>query len=338
MTSFVPRLAATLLMLLALALPARAYTPESGVWWNPNESGTGLILDLQDDFLAVSVFVGDPAGNPVWYTATGFLSGNALFEDRLDFFPGAQCLGCPFRPVAPQLGVGGPIRIAFDPDDPAKATLTMGGRTTRIERFRFYFKRPEDEQRLPGVSADLTRLMGEWQAVLDYSGSTNGPAAYFGEVLVFDNLDADSLGDYVDGCRPAESLGGFCSNADIEDRYAVGEYVASQRTHVIVVENSPTTFAGYYVRLGTDQMQGEVSVYNRGSNPSVYFPVRGFRSASRTFVEDGTGPSRKSTSGPSRGLPLTAGEGVAVDKAALAELDAVRERLEAQLVARRVRD
>jgi hypothetical protein len=328
----------TLLAALAFTGPARAYTPESGVWWNPNEPGTGLILDLQDNFLAVSLFVGDTSGDPIWYTSTGFLIGNARYEGTLDYFPGAQCIGCGFRPVNPQLGVGGAIRIIFDPNDPSLATLTIGGRTTNIERFRFYFKRPEDEQALPGVSENLTRLMGEWSAVLDYSTSGQGQASYFGDVLIFDNLDFDNLGDFVDGCRPAESLGGFCSASDLDLRYAVAEYVSEDDSHVIVVENSPTTFASYFIELDTNEFRGEISVYNRGSNPSIYFPARGFRSASRTFVEDGTGPSRKA-GGASVGLPVTAGataaNPVVRSKATLDRMNAVRERLETQLQQRR---
>ncbi len=328
-----------LFALLVAALPARAYTPESGVWWNPNESGTGLIMEIQDNFVAISLFVGTPTGTPTWYTSTGFLTGNALYQGTLDYFPGAQCLGCPFRPVTPQLGIGGAIRVVFNATDPARATLTIGGRTTNIERFRFYFKRPEDEQALPGVSANLTRMMGEWQAVLDYSGTANGAAAYFGDVLIFDNLDFDNQGDFVDGCRPAESLGGFCSNADLDLRYAIAEYVAADRTHVIVVENSASTFASYFIELGTNQFEGEIAVYNRGTNPTVFFPARGFRSASRTFVEDGTGPSRKSTGALNKGLSLTStvladGKASTRNKATQDRLNAVREQLEAQLVAR----
>ncbi len=332
-----------LLALLALFFaisPARAYTPESGVWWNPSEPGTGLILELQDNFLAVSLFVGTPGGTPTWYTSTGFLTGNALYQGTLDYFPGAQCIGCGFRPTTRQPGVGGAIRIAFNANNPALATLTIGGRITAIERFRFYFKRPEDEQRLPGVSANLTRMMGEWQAVLDYSTGNQGAASYFGDVLIFDNLDFDSAGDYVDGCRPAESLGGFCSDADLDLRYAVAEYVAADDSHVIVVENSSTTFASYFIELDTNEFRGEISVYTRGTNPSVYFPARGFRSASRTFVEEGTGPSRKSETAVNAGLPLTAaGDELAARPARSKEtqtrLQEVRERLESQLTARR---
>jgi len=326
-----------LFALLVAALPARAYTPESGVWWNPNEPGTGLIMEIQDNFVA-----GTTTGTPTWYTSTGFLSGNALYQGTLDYFPGAQCLGCPFRPVSPQLGSGGAIRIAFNATDPARATLTIGGRTTAIERFRFYFKRPEDEQRLPGVSANLTRLMGEWQAVLDYSGTAQGAAAYFGDVLIFDNLDFDAQGDFVDGCRPAESLGGFCSNTDLDLRYAIGEYVPADRTHVIVVENSASTFASYFVELGTNQFEGEIAVYTRGTNPTVFFPARGFRSASRTFVEEGTGPSRKAKGAVNKGLPVTSvaiadGKASTRSKASQDRLNAAREKLEAQLVARRAK-
>ncbi|MFA5683826.1 MAG: hypothetical protein WCZ65_00545 [Lysobacteraceae bacterium] len=327
---------ALLSLLLLGAGQSRAYAPETGVWWNPAESGTGLILDLQDNFLAVSVFVGDTAGNPVWYTATGFLTGNARFDGTLDYFPGAQCIGCPYRPTNPQIGVGGPIRIDFNPQDPARATLTLGGRVTQIERFRFYYKRPEDEQRLPGVSADLTRLMGEWSLTLDFSdASGQGDGSYFGDVLIFDFLDADQYGDFVDGCRPADSLSGFCSDTDLDLRYALGEYVAAEDTHVIVVENSPTTYASYYLALGSEVFSGEGAVYTRGTNPSGFVPLRGFRSASRTFVEEGTGPSVKSQRKAGPGLPLTAGAAQSKRAAAQGALDAARQRLEAQLAARR---
>ncbi|MGQ0799559.1 MAG: hypothetical protein ACT4NL_05560 [Pseudomarimonas sp.] len=330
--------------LLVAALPARAYTPESGVWWNPNEPGTGMFMEIQDNFVAISLFVGTPTGTPTWYTSTGFLAedSNALYVGTLDYFPGAQCIGCPFRPVTPQINAGGAIRVVFNANDPTRATLTIGGRTTNIERFRFYFKRPEDEQALPGVSANLTRLMGEWQAVLDYSGTANGAATYFGDVLIFDNLDFDNAGDFVDGCRPAESVGGFCSNTDLDLRYANAAYVAADGTHVIVVENSASTFASYFIELGTNQFEGEVAVYNRGSNPTVFFPARGFRSASRTFVEEGTGPSRKATGTVNKGLPLTSttvadGKTSTRSKESLDRLNAVRAQLEAQLVARRAK-
>ncbi len=333
-----------LLTLLVIASPARAQTPESGIWWNPNEPGTGLILDLQDDFLAVSLFVGDTVGNPEWYTSTGFLSGadgRSVYQGNLDFFPGAQCIGCGFRATRPQFGVGGPIRIVFSVDDSARATLTLGGRTTQIERFRFYFKRPEDEQRLPGVSADLTRLMGEWSAVLDYSDTPSfGAATYLGEVLIFDRLVSDGV-DLVRGCRPPDSQVGFCSTVDRAERFADAEYLAANDLHLILVDNDSATFALYEVFLDTNEFRGEVAVYQRGGDPTAddFVPVRGFRSASRTFVQEGTGPSRKAAAA-SVGLPLTQGSTSPVRKVARSkeqqdELNAARQRLESRLLQRR---
>jgi len=333
-----------LFALLVAALPARAYTPESGVWWNPNEPGTGMIMEIQDNFVAISLFIGTPTGTPTWYTSTGFLSGprgNSVYQGTLDYFPGAQCIGCPFRPVSPQINGGGAIRVAFNETDPARATLTIGGRTTNIERFRFYFKRPEDEQRLRGVSADLTRLMGEWNVVLDYSDRPQqGPASYLGDILIFDRLASDIDGDFVDGCRPADSIGGFCSETDIALRYGFAEYIAEDDIHLIVVRNSPTTFATYEVVLDTNEFRGGVRVHSSGTNPSgVFIPARGFRSASRTFVEEGTGPSRKAGAA-SAGLPLTGAASNALNtvtrsKETQDRLDAARQRLETRLMQRR---
>ena len=38
-----------LLATLLLISPARAYSPEDGIWWNPNEPGYGLQIETQDD-------------------------------------------------------------------------------------------------------------------------------------------------------------------------------------------------------------------------------------------------------------------------------------------------
>jgi hypothetical protein len=311
---------AMLFAALLVAAPARAYTPESGVWWNPAEPGTGLLIEIQDNYVAVFAYVYDQPGNPTWYTSNGFLTGNALYQGQLDRFTGGQCIGCAWRQNNAQLGQGGSIRIAFNPNDPTRATLTWGGRTTQIERFHFYLRRPEDTARMPGVRVELTKMMGEWQAVLDYSDHPTAPQQYYGEIVILDRLSFDNQGDFVDGCRAADSEIGFCRAADLQSRYAAVEYVASSKSHVIVVDNSATTFAAYFITVGTNEFEGEVSVYNKGGNPSVYYPVNGFRTASRSFVQEGVGPSKAlEEKALARSLPLPASS---KDAATVRELDA----------------
>lgn len=312
------------LLLALLALPARAYTPESGVWWNPNEPGTGILLEVQDNFLFAAAYTYDNQGRATWYTAAGFLDGNARFTGVLDGFTGGNCPGCPFRPNIANIGAGGPISIVFNANDPTRATLTWGGRTMPIERYQFYLKRPEDEQDMPGVRIELTKALGEWQSVLDFSDNANADFQYYGDIAVLDVLTFDSQGDFIEGCRPADSLQGRCSNADVAEHGAVIEYDASTGEHVLVVQNSSTTRAAYFLRIGSNDFDGEVSVYNNGGRPQVFFPVRGHRTASRSFVQEGVGPSKAAKARPGRGeLPIALFQGADLPKRTLS-----RERLE----------
>jgi len=325
--------AGLLLAALLAASPARAYTPESGVWWNPAEPGYGLVIETQDDFMAVFVYSYDAAGNAQWYNAVGFMTGNSLFEGQLDRFTGGPCVGCPWRQNTEFLGAGGPIRIAFDPDDPTRATLTWGGRTLPIERFHFYLKRPEDEQALPGVPVELTKMLGEWQMVLDFTDNSNASFQYFGDIVILDRLASDNLGDFIDGCRAADSEIGFCQNIDIDEHYAAVEFDDATGEHVLVVENDDFTFASYFIQVGTNDFAGNVAVYTRGTTPSQFFPVHGFRTASRSFVQDGTGPSKQAgdVQKPSRkALPLAeAGSGTAksLDSRQMAIVQRLEQRL-----------
>ncbi|MCB1552957.1 MAG: hypothetical protein KDJ14_04035 [Xanthomonadales bacterium] len=299
-----------LVLVAALVLcgltPAKAYTPESGTWWNPAQSGWGILIEIQDNFLFAAVYTYEPTGPAIWYTATGFLSGNSRFVGVLDGFRNGPCLSCPgpmpntFFPAA-----GGSITIDFDPDDPTRARLAWGGRTNiPIERYQFYLKRPEDEAAFPGVRIQLTKMLGEWRSVLDFSENTSIGYPYYGDIAIFDILDSDNLGDFLDGCRPDDSLVGVCSSTAVRDHRATMEYNAQDGEHILVLDNDASTFAAYFLRVGTNHFEGEVSVYNKGSNPSVFYPVRGYRSASRTFVQGEDGPS-KSTQTPARraGLP-----------------------------------
>jgi hypothetical protein len=329
-------LAGMLLGMLLLVAPAHAYTPESGVWWNPNEPGSGLQIEIQDNFVAVFVYAYDTAGNAQWYTANGFLTGNARFDGVLDRFTGGATLGGAWRPNTFIEGAGGPIRIDFNANDPTRATLTMGGRSRQIERFHFYLQRPEDRRDFPNIRVEVTKMLGEWQAVLDYTDHTTASVrGYYGEVLVFDDLVRDG-GDFAEGCRAADSEIGFCRNIDFQNHRAVARYVASSGEHIIVVDNNATTFAAYFVQVGTNHFRGEVSVYPKGSNPTVYYPTRGFRTASRSFVEEGVGPSKRldgdgaPTATP---LPLTEGTGGKAARALDADTLAALRELEAALEA-----
>ena len=323
------------LLLSLLATPARAYTPESGVWWNPNEPGTGILIEIQDNFLFAAAYTYDNAGRPIWYTAGGFLDGNARFTGVLDAFSGGNCPGCPYRPNREDLGAGGPISIVFNGNDPTRATLTWGGRSMPIERFQFYLKRPEDEQDLPGVRIELTKTLGEWQSVLDFTDNAGADFQFYGDIAVLDVLTFDNNGDFVDGCRPSDSLQGFCTDRDANEHRAIMEYNASSGEHVLLVDNSSSTLAAYFLDIGTNTFSGEVSVYNKGSTPQVFFPVRGHRTASRSFVQEGVGPSKdKAKPGKPRSseLPIALFQGENLPKRTLDAARAdVLKRLEARL-------
>ena len=286
---------------------ARAYTPENGVWWTPSEPGTGITVEIQDNFVAMSLYYYDAQGFPEWYTATGFLQGNSVFEAEVERFFGGTCLGCAWRPNAED-GSLGRVRVEFDPEDPMRATLRFAGRTVPIQRFHYYLQRPEDR----GRPAQLTRALGEWSAVIDFSEVRSGDAlAYDGDVLLFDLIDTSEAPGYIEGCRADNSIDGFCSTSALAWHSAAGYYDSRARRHVIVVDDSRDHYVTYVIQLGTNDFRGGASVYRKGGQPGTYHPVRGFRTASRTFVEEGYGPSKRAAAAASGAVATQPGAGLA---------------------------
>lgn len=132
-----------------LSYAANALTPAQGLWYNPNESGRGLDIEIQNNVMSVATYVYDVHGIPVWYTSSGIYNEAALtFTGSFDSAVGGQCFGCPYvRPVLTS-DAGGPMQIVFTSYE--TGTLHFQGGSTPIQHFNF------------GYAGKQGYLQGEW--------------------------------------------------------------------------------------------------------------------------------------------------------------------------------
>lgn len=293
----------TLMLSLAISSPVRAFTPESGWWWNPAEPGYGFSIEIQDKFIFMAVYTyvavsNGPARPSKWYAAQGFMQNAHTFET--DTFYTAQngtCLGCLYSPneIAPE--DPGSIRIEFITETTAE--LTWGGRTIPIERHNFFLGAD------PSLDPKTELWLGEWQAVTDFSefGGTSAAFPYLGEVLIFDILDTSGSPDIYDGCRPTDSLVGLCAATPAHP--ASGFYLASSDTNIILVYDNQGQSGSnpdddewlvYEVVVGLTQFDGYGKVCFDDELDDVFdlcldndnvpaFAARGWRSKSRSYVQ-----------------------------------------------------
>jgi hypothetical protein len=111
-----------------------AFTPVTGLWWNPSESGSGYNIQVQRGVLVATMYSYASTGDPVWYLAVGPLAnaGDAVVAaGTLDKYRGGQCASCMYqRPSV--TGNDGTITFTFT--SPNTATVQLpGGRVTQIQ-------------------------------------------------------------------------------------------------------------------------------------------------------------------------------------------------------------
>lgn len=110
------------------------FTPFNGLWWNPDESGTGYNIQVQHGVMVATMFSYTPAGEPVWYYMAGPLvqqGSGVMGTATMDRYHGGQCASCTYaRPSV--AGSDGIFSIVFS--SPTAATVQLpGGRMTRIQ-------------------------------------------------------------------------------------------------------------------------------------------------------------------------------------------------------------
>ncbi len=273
----------TLMAFMWVSLPSWSFTPESGLYWNANEPGIGFNFEIQDNFFFGVFYVYDDNGIPFWYTTSGFMDGNSYVEGDIYISEDGPCLGCSWTPSNTYISSLGKAKINFLTE--TTATIEYLGQTKFLERFNFF------------LGDELQKMRGEWQVVYDVSEYSNG-FPFFADVLIFEQTETFD-GDYLaTGCRSESTVFNRCTNYALNNNDLAAAYDTVNDELIAVVRDDDDYYLAYYLKTGTNQFDGEAFSYEVGSSPNLNltgFSVRGFRSASKTFVDTGTGPSKSAS-------------------------------------------
>lgn len=248
-------------VLASCAFAAHAVIPENGWWWAANEPGRGFNIEVQDNQVFLGAFAYDEDGRPSWLVSGGTMTSDREFAGALFRFGGGQCFGCPF--VGATQVAAGTLTLRFT--SPQAAVITVNGLPIEVKRFDFWQNELAPEA-----------MLGEWSIVI---GESDFPL-YDGERVQFGTRRANVNGPYLDGTR-------------LGSAESVAVVAQTNGTYGILVDSSTDYYRFFrYETAGFNRLEGQFWIFEKNGNPAgagTFF--QGFRTASASFVQTGTGPA-----------------------------------------------
>lgn len=199
---------ALLVLLLGAPLASEAFTPESGLYFiktsDATGSGTGLAIDIQNEFLFAAGYVFTSSGSPTYVTIQGKMTlqsdGSWGLSDPAGLFTyaGGQCIGsktsCPYK--SPKGTSIGGFTINFAAENIGTLTWGPAGNSASVTMIRTGFSGGDNP----------SSLLGEWDIVFDRQGAAIGDGLQFeGDKLKVSKVQAlagSSTDKLFTGCVP----------------------------------------------------------------------------------------------------------------------------------------
>ncbi|MGH8851087.1 MAG: hypothetical protein ACREYD_08840 [Casimicrobiaceae bacterium] len=241
--------------IIAASLAALVYSgisiaaqPDSGWYWNPDESGRGFNIEIQNNVLFMAGFVYDASGNPTWFASGGPMNSDHSYTGPAFQTIGGQPLGGPYR--VPTIVPFGTASITFNTT--TQATIAVNGYTFNVVRQEF------------GV--DFTSvyepLLGEW------SITQGAPGIWFAQRILFTGTLLSNGATFAAGHMTGDTT-----------RVAVGQFNAG--TWGVLLDSSPSYYTLYAFSYdGVNLVEGQSSVYLKGTSPTGSLPAVGFKTKS----------------------------------------------------------
>jgi Raf kinase inhibitor-like YbhB/YbcL family protein len=86
----------------SLSATVPATVPESGWWWNAQESGKGYFLEFQQNSAYLAAYTYNTNGTPVWYVTYNSMASSTSFQGALQQYANGQVIGWSYQaPVWP---------------------------------------------------------------------------------------------------------------------------------------------------------------------------------------------------------------------------------------------
>jgi hypothetical protein len=209
-------------LLLLSARTVSAFTPSLGVWWNPNESGRGYLIDVQNGVMVVSVYAYDSGGTPLWFLGAGpYDDATSTFTVTMNTFTGGQCFGCGFSSPTPD--PAGTFQIVFT--DLETAVLHFPGGSTNLQHFAY------------GYSTKQDYLLGLW-SFSEHIGT---------DVFSTQWINFNSHYTSTDGTVYVSGVGENSSST-----VALGSYNAASGNFIVIIIDS-VDYSHTYILVGDDR-------------------------------------------------------------------------------------
>lgn len=153
-------------------------TPYEGSWFNPEQSGSGFLIEVENDRLLGYYFGYDEAGEPIWALFDGQLQdaseegGLWKVSSTLGKYKGGNCINCDYKPPN-EIEEIGDIEIIFNRHAHASFSIN-GGDVQNIVPLYFGFETIDhfEEQ----TAFPIPELEGWWTVFVD--GSEDVPDVY----------------------------------------------------------------------------------------------------------------------------------------------------------------
>lgn len=138
--------------------------PQTGIWYNPEQSGTGFMLEVQNGRVAGYYFLFADDGEPEWLLLSGQLEESDssevvwILETDLKRFQGGACLNCAYDAPMPDASQG-QVRFEFLQRNVAQFQVDDGP----VQRIRsLAFGVPVSPAARPATDYPVPELQGYW--------------------------------------------------------------------------------------------------------------------------------------------------------------------------------
>ncbi len=216
---------------------------EGGFWWNPDESGRGLTMEISKGIAVIAFYGYDDMNLGRWYLGSGAMDlNNDTITGNWNAYDDGQCAGCSYTPAILNMEKSkGQFTITFHSH--RKATMQWSGGEMPLERFNFAYPTPN------------SFLFGVFGGVTIINGSSSV------EFVVFENQETETdTGNVVMG----KSL--------YTDRPILGTHFADDENgdhlYAVIADSTPEYNSYFEFKAGVNGFIGFVWLYPKGGEPT----------------------------------------------------------------------